>query len=121
MLWRDDPLYCDPGLTARRRSPVQREAVDRAGAESHSPDGRHGFLRCTRKEAADRVFARIDADVDTQAGLAYGACRLPNEAGLIFKVLGRETAQVKAKVREFWEVAREEVTGSALRPAFFWR
>ena len=75
----------------------------------------------TPKDAADRVHARIGADVDATAGIAFGACHLPNDAGLIFKVLGRETAQVKAKVREFWVVAREEVTGAPLMPPFFWR
>ena len=75
----------------------------------------------TPKDAADRVHARIGADVDATAGIAFGACHLPNDAGLVFKVLGRETAQVKAKVREFWAVAREEVTGAPLMPPFFWR
>ena len=75
----------------------------------------------TPKEGADRVHARVDADVDLANGVACGACRLPNDAGLIFKVLGRETAQVKAKVREFWGIAREEITGTALPPPFFWR
>jgi urease accessory protein len=36
-------------------------------------------------------------------------------------VLGRETAQVTAKVREFWAVAREEITGAAIPPPFLWR
>jgi urease accessory protein len=75
----------------------------------------------TPKDAADRVHARIDAEVDTVDGIAFGACRLPNDAGLIFKVLGRETAPVKAKAREFWAIVREEVTGTALPPPFFWR
>src|SRR5512139_2291656 len=75
----------------------------------------------TPKEGADRVHARIDADVDLANGVASGACRLPNDAGLVFKVLGRETAQVKAKVREFWGIAREEITGTAIPPPFFWR
>ena len=70
----------------------------------------------TPREAADRVHARVDAEVDAANGVAFGACHLPNDAGLIFKVLGRETAQVKAKVREFWAIAREEVTGAALPP-----
>ena len=74
----------------------------------------------TPKDAADRIHARFDADVDAANGLAFGACRLPNDAGLVFKVLGRETAQVKAKVREFWAVARQEITGAAI-PTFFWR
>jgi urease accessory protein len=75
----------------------------------------------TPKEGADRIHARADADVDLANGVAFGACHLPNEAGLIFKVLGRETAQVKAKVREFWGIAREEITGTGIPPPFFWR
>jgi urease accessory protein len=75
----------------------------------------------TPKEAADRIHARVDAEVDAASGVAFGACHLPNDAGLIFKALGRETAQVKAKVREFWAIARQEVTGSAIPPPFFWR
>jgi urease accessory protein len=75
----------------------------------------------TPKDGADRVHARVDADVDHANGVAFGACRLPNDAGLVFKVLGRETAQVKAKVREFWGIAREEITGAAIPPPFFWR
>jgi urease accessory protein len=56
-------------------------------------------LVCTPKEEAERIWQRTGAEVDQARGLAFGACRLPNDAGLIFKVLGRETAQVKAKVR----------------------
>jgi urease accessory protein len=70
---------------------------------------------------ADRVHTRVAAEVDLLEGVASGACRLPNGAGLIFKALGRETAQVKAKLREFWGIAREEVTGTGIPPPFFWR
>src|SRR5262245_20849382 len=73
------------------------------------------------KAVADRVHARVGAEVDLADGVAFGACRLPNEAGLVFKALGRETAQVKAAVREFWAVAREEVTGARIPAPFFWR
>ncbi len=75
----------------------------------------------TPKENAERVEARVGAAVDLEQGLAFGACRLPNDAGLIFKVLARETAQAKAKVREFWAIAREEITGTTLSAPFFWR
>jgi urease accessory protein len=78
-------------------------------------------LLCTPADVADRVHARVDAEVDPEEGVAFGACRLPNDAGLVYKVLGRETAQVRAKVREFWEVARHEITGAAIPPPFFWR
>ncbi|MCX7890778.1 MAG: urease accessory protein UreD [Burkholderiales bacterium] len=75
----------------------------------------------TTKDAADRVHARVAADVDLANGVAFGACHLPNDAGLVFKVLGRETLPVKAKVREFWAIAREEIAGTALPPPYFWR
>jgi urease accessory protein len=75
----------------------------------------------TPKGCADRVHARVEAEVDLANGVASGACRLPHDAGLIFKALGRETAQVRAKVREFWEIARAEITGTAAPPPFFWR
>jgi urease accessory protein len=76
---------------------------------------------CTPKDKADRIQERVEADVDLVNGVAFGAGRLPNNAGLIYKVLGRETEQVKAKVREFWGVVREEVIGTSLSPPFFWR
>ena len=78
-------------------------------------------ILCTPVDTADRIHARVAADVDLEQGVAFGACRLPNDAGLIYKVLGRETAQVRDKVREFWAVAREEITGAAIPPPFFWR
>jgi len=78
-------------------------------------------ILCTPADVADRVHARVGAEVDLEEGVAFGACRLPNDAGLIYKVLGRETGQVRAKVREFWEVARHEITGAAIPPPFFWR
>lgn len=75
----------------------------------------------TPAASAARIEARLGADVDLAAGIAHGACRLPNDAGLIYKVLGRETAQVKEKVRDFWGIAREEITGQGIPPPFFWR
>ncbi|MBS0320114.1 MAG: urease accessory protein UreD [Proteobacteria bacterium] len=75
----------------------------------------------TPPAAAEQVLARLDADVDHAAGIAHGACRLPNDAGLVYKVLGRETADVRARVREFWAITREVLTGEPLSPPFFWR
>lgn len=78
-------------------------------------------ILCTPPDVADRVHACVGAEVDLAEGVAFGACRLPNDAGLVYKILGRETSQVRAKVREFWEVARREVTGASIPPPFFWR
>jgi urease accessory protein len=78
-------------------------------------------LVCTPKEKAERIWQRTSAEVDPAKGLAFGACRLPNDAGLIFKVLGCETAPVKEKVREFWRIVREEVAAARVPPPFLWR
>jgi urease accessory protein len=78
-------------------------------------------ILCTPPDKADRIHERMDAEVDLAQGVAFGACRLPNDAGLIYKVLGRDSAQVKAKVREFWAVAREEITGATIPGPHFWR
>jgi urease accessory protein len=78
-------------------------------------------ILCTPKDKAEQIYARVDNDVDLQNGVACGACRLPNDAGLIFKVVGRECAQVKTKIRQFWGLVRKEVTGADLPQPFLWR
>lgn len=76
---------------------------------------------CTPPAIAARVAARVAADVDRARGLAFGGCRLPNDAGIVYKVAGRETEPVRAMVRTFWQVAREEITGAAIPPPYLWR
>ena len=109
------PLFSEKLLVEPLRNPMRQTGV---------MDGFEAFgnvVLCTPADIAERIHAQLDADVDLERGVAFGACKLPNDAGLIYKVLGRDTAQVKAKVREFWEVARREITGAAIPPPFFWR
>jgi len=110
-----DVLFSEKLVVDPARRPVRQTGV------MGSFDVLGNVVLLTPKDVAERVHARIEAEVDLTQGLAFGSCRLPNEAGLIFKALGHETAQVKAKVREFWAIAREEATGAGLRPQFFWR
>lgn len=105
-----EKLLLEPARYAMRQTGVM-DAFDVLG----------NVILCTPPDTAARVHARVDAGVDLDEGVAFGACRLPNDAGLIYKVLGRETAQVRAKVREFWAVAREEVAGATIPPPFLWR
>jgi urease accessory protein len=108
-------LFTEKLVIEPERRPVRQTGV------MDSFDVMGNAILLTAEDNADRVHARVAAHVDLEEGVASGACRLPNDAGLIFKALGRETAQVKAKVREFWGIAREEVTGSSIPPPFFWR
>jgi urease accessory protein len=75
----------------------------------------------TPKPHADRIFEQIPAVVNLQEKWAAGASRLPNEAGLIYKVVGMETAPVRARIREFWTVVRSEVVGARVPREFAWR
>lgn len=108
-------LFIEKLLIEPQRYPVRQTGV------MDSFDVFGNVILCAPKDKTDRIFERVGADVDPARGLAFGACLLPNEAGLIYKVLGRETAQVRAKVREFWGVVREEVIGVGLPPPFLWR
>ena len=108
-------LFTEKLLLEPARTPVRQTGV------MDGFDVLGNVILCTPPEPAARIHDIVGARVDRAAGLAYGACRLPNDAGLIFKVLGRDTAPVKATVREFWRVARREIAGADIPAPFFWR
>lgn len=109
------PLFSEKLVVEPAIRPVRQTGV------MDSFDAFGNVLLLTPKDCAERVLARVEADVDFERGVASGACTLPNDAGLIFKALGRETAQVKAEVRRFWGIVREEITGTSLPQPYFWR
>lgn len=97
-----------------------RFGVDRRGVL----DGFHVFANVvllTTPERAQRVFDRTEPTWDEAARLAAGVNRLPNAAGLVYKVLGMDTEPVRAKVREFCVHARREAVGKETPPTFSWR
>ena len=53
--------------------------------------------------------------------IAVGISHLPNDCGLIFKVLGKETSPVKKVVRQFCSTVRMQVKGKPLPEEFAWR
>jgi urease accessory protein len=75
----------------------------------------------TPRRYADRIFEQIPAVVNRTEKWAAGASRLPNDAGLLYKVVGMEVAPVRAKIREFWAVVRPEVVGARIPREFAWR
>ncbi|WP_378941232.1 urease accessory protein UreD [Mesorhizobium sp. ANAO-SY3R2] len=74
----------------------------------------------TPKPNADRLFDAVAPAFDKKAGLAKGISRLPYDAGLLFKVLGMETAPVRDAIRQFWSLARQEVVGARVPDNFLW-
>ncbi len=97
-----------------------REAVTRRGVMQEF-DVFGNVLLLTPSEHADALAPKVPATWSRDEGWAGGVSRLPNGAGLVYKVIGRETAVVRRKVREFWELARPQVTGFSVPPAFAWR
>jgi urease accessory protein len=98
----------------------QRSRVAATGAMGQYDVLANVFL-LTPKANADRVHAEITAAIEPDRDIAYGASRLPNDAGLLFKVLGRETPAVREKVREFWSLTRRAVRNAPIPTEFLWR
>ena len=72
----------------------------------------------TPKEHADAILEEVVPGRDGK--VVSGASRLPNDAGLIFKVLGPESEPVKAKVRDFWALVRKAVLDTTIPPVPLW-
>jgi urease accessory protein len=104
-----EKLVCQPGRDPVRRAGVMGEFDVFANVTLAAPP-----------RLADAVLERTEAEIDARAGYMAGASRLPNDAGLAYKVLGTETEQVRAKVREFWRVVRHEVLGAAIPEPRAW-
>lgn len=75
----------------------------------------------TPPDKAEEIYNRTQAILDMKVHHAAGITRLPNGAGLLFKVLGMEPVPVKKKVREFCSIVRETVKGIKVAEEFPWR
>lgn len=72
-------------------------------------------------EVADAVYGQTASRIDPARHTAAGVSRLPRRAGLIYKVLGRDTATVKESVRAFCSTVRLAAKGRPLPAEFPWR
>jgi urease accessory protein len=96
-----------------------RQPVRRAGVMD-TFDIFANVILVTPPRHAVKVFEQIVPGPDTDTGCMAGASRLPNDAGLAYKVLGMETEPVKAKVRVFWDLVRQEVAGAPAPASRTW-
>lgn len=87
----------------------------------------HGFdifanvVVVTPQQNIKPIYEAAPAYLDLKKGIAAGITHLPNGAGLLFKVLGKETGPVKKAVREFCSTVRQQVKGRPIPPDFPWR
>ncbi len=98
--------------------------------DRHSPETLGAMNGCdffanvivlTPPEQADRIYRQTDAFIDPARHLCAGITTLPNDCGLLYKVLGTESEPVKRLVRSFCSTVRSVVKGRPLPPEFPWR
>ncbi|WP_422927723.1 urease accessory protein UreD [Singulisphaera sp. PoT] len=78
-------------------------------------------LLLTPPAVADEVASRAVSAWNKKEGWAAGVGRLPNGAGLVYKIVGRDSGVVRAKIRDFWSLVRPLITGKPVPPEFPWR
>jgi urease accessory protein len=78
-------------------------------------------LLFTSPAHAERIYAETPAQFAASEGWGAGATRLPNGAGLAYKIVGVDREAVQAQVRVFWSRVRKEVKNAAVAPQFQWR
>jgi urease accessory protein len=74
----------------------------------------------TSKENTHAIYSLTQPVWDQENSCFSGASLLPNDAGLIFKVLGKDSGLVRTKIREFWSRVRPQITGYPVPPPFAW-
>ena len=108
------PLCCEKLVVEPWRHPVRQAGV------MSTFDMVANVILVTPLRHAETIFEQVVSGADADAGCMAGISRLPNEAGLVYKVLGSETEPVKAKVRAFWDLVRREATGAPVPASRIW-
>ena len=79
-------------------------------------------LCLTPPDTAARIDERITINaVPDHPRAMSGVSGLPSGAGLMFRAVGVESYDVRAEVRRFWAVVREEARGRTLAKDFLWQ
>lgn len=119
-------------MTARRpdgkRLFTDKVLIEKSNATIDFPAVMGGFdafanIVCiTPPEIASRIKERAPVNFEAESPRAIsGVSSLPNNAGLILRVAGIESYDVRAEVRRFWQIVREEARGRTLPEEFLWR
>ncbi len=75
----------------------------------------------TPPDNAEKIYNATEVGFFDNGKIGVGLTRLPNNAGLLYKVVGMETQPIKTKVREFCSTVRQAVKGKPVLPDFPWR
>lgn len=75
----------------------------------------------TTEENIARIDSLVTPHLDPLRQSATGISRLPHHCGLVYKVLGCDTEEVKRQVRQFGSLVRQVIKGYPLPEEFPWR
>ena len=87
----------------------------------HGYDVFANIIVMTPPDKAAAIYSRIMPYIDQRKGTALGITTLPNECGLLIRILGPEASPVKEKAREICSIVRQCVKGKPLPQEFPWR
>lgn len=87
----------------------------------HNYDVFANIIIMTPPDTATSVYNSITPVLETERHTSMGITRLPNESGLLVKILGVESAPVKEFAREICSIVRTHVKGKPLPREFPWR
>lgn len=97
-----------------------RHNVRRLGA-MHQFDVMANIVIMTPPERADVIYSHIAPHFHLEEGTALGVTRLPNDSGLLVKILGMEAQPVKRAARAVCSLVRQTIKGKPLPEEFPWR
>lgn len=110
-----EQLFREKFIIDPKRSPIRDVGV------MHGYDVFANVLVMTPPDKAEAIYNSVEPFIDRNMHLAAGITHLPNQAGLLYKVLGMEPGPVKKIVREFCSQVRMAVKGVPLPKEFPWR
>lgn len=109
------PLFREKLVVEPRRRDVRFIGI------LHGYDVFANAIVLTPASRAAEIYGKTRAFIDRERRLAAGITRLPNDCGVVYKVLGMEPQPVKRLLREFCSLVRTEVKGKPLPDEFLWR
>ena len=108
-----EELYCEKMVIEPKRTPIKR--IGMMGDYEIFATA----LILTPPASAERIFPLIKSE--TSPHTAIGITRLPSDCGLICRVMGHESGDVKRILREICSTVRQQVKQRPLPADFPWR
>lgn len=108
-------LFCEKMVIEPARQPIREVGV---------MDNYEIFATAiilTPTTTIEKIYPLIDSHIDNKAHTAMAVSRLPNECGLVCRIMGGESGAVKRILRDICSTVREQVKQHTLPADFPWR